>query len=402
MDERVGMFRDWDSGAFTVTDLVRRYGVSRETFYVWKRRRESGEKNWFEAYSRAPLCCPHATAPDEIDAIIAMRKRFPHFGPKKIRSKLIETRGATGWPAASTIGDILKREGLVCSRRWRRRAVAVDPTTAEVTEPNAEWSIDFKGWFRTRDGERCDPLTVEDTATRYLLETRIMDPTGPCVHAALSRLFAEKGLPEAIRSDNGPPFGSNGPGGLSRLSVWWLKLGIEPHYIRPSSPQDNGRHERMHRTLREQTAKPPAQSKAEQQKRFDAFCQHYNEERPHEALGQTPPAKHWHPPARQLPQRLVEPWYDADHQPRRVRRRGTIKWRGEEVFIGEALAGEVVGLAELENGSHVVRFCTRDLGVLDSALRFHRSAPPRTRLRATPETQSIESVRDAPGLNCQE
>jgi transposase InsO family protein len=402
MEERVAMFRDWDSGAFTVTDLVRRYGVSRETFYVWKRRRESGQERWFEAYSRAPLSCPHTTSSDEIAAIIAMRKRFPHFGPKKIRSTLFATRAWIDWPAASTIGDILKREGLVCSRHWRRRPVAVDPATAEAREPNAEWSIDFKGWFRTADGERCDPLTVEDTASRYLLETRIMPPTGPCVQAALRRLFAEKGLPQAIRSDNGPPFGSHGPGGLSRLSVWWLKLGIEPHYIRPSSPQDNGRHERMHRTLREQTAKPPAQSKAEQQRRFDAFCYHYNEERPHEALAQTPPAEHWHPSPRPLPQRVADPWYDADHQPRRVRRRGTIKWKGEEVFLGEALAGEIVGLAELENGGHVVRFCTRDLGVIDRALRFHRFAPPRTRLRSAPDPQTNKSVRDAPGLNCQD
>ena len=402
MEERVAMFRDWDSGAFTVTELADLYGVSRETFYVWKRRRESGEEDWFEEYSRAPQSCPHVTSAKQLEAIVAMRKRFPRFGPKKIRAKLIAARAGQDWPAASTIGDILKREGLVVSRSLRHRPVAVDERAVEVVEPNAEWSIDFKGWFRTRDGERCDPLTVEDTATRYLLETRIMEPTQPCVQAALRRLFAEKGLPDAIRSDNGPPFGSIGPGGLSRLSVWWLKLGIEPRYIRPSSPQDNGRHERMHRTLREQTAKPPAATKTEQQKRFDAFCRHYNEERPHEALAQTPPALLWHPSQRQLPGRLVDPWYGADHEPRRVRKLGTIKWRGEELFIGAALAGELIGLAELENGSHIVRFCTRDLGVIDRTLRFRRFAPPHTRLRSTTEPQKNKSVRDAAGPNCQE
>jgi transposase InsO family protein len=402
MEERIAMFRDWDSGAFTASEVAALYGVSRETFYVWRRRRESHEECWFDEHSRAPRSCPHATPAEEIAAIVAMRKRFPRFGPKKIRAKLVVARPRVDWPAASTIGDILKREGLVTSRNWRRRPVAVGASFAEALEPNAEWSIDFKGWFRTRDGERCDPLTVEDTATRYLLDTRIMEPTHPCVLAALQRLFAEKGLPQAIRSDNGPPFGTTGPGGLSRLSVWWLKLGIEPHYTRPASPQDNGRHERMHRTLREQTAKPPADSKVEQQARFDAFCRHYNEERPHEALAQTPPAAHWRPSVRQLPQHLAEPWYEADYEPRRVRRRGTIKWRGEEVFLGEALAGELVGLAELENGGHIVRFCSRDLGLIDRASRFHSFAPPRSRLRCAAEPRDNQSVRDAAGPNCQE
>jgi hypothetical protein len=266
---------------------------------------------------------------------------------------------------------------------------------------NVEWALDFKGWFRTRDGARCDPLTVTDSATRYLIEVRIMSPTGASVRSALERIFAEMGMPAALRSDNGSPFGSSGAGGLSKLSVWWLKLGIEPHYIRPGSPQDNGRHERMHRTLKEQTARPAAQSKAEQQKRFDAFRRHYNEERPHEALGQTTPAKYWQPSARLLPKRIEDPWYDADHEVRRVRPVGSIKWNGDEVFIGEALAGELVGLAELENGSHIVRFCTRDLGVIDRNMRFLRFAPPRARLRAAQETPDNESVRNAPGPNCQ-
>jgi putative transposase len=169
--------------------------------------------------------------------------------------------------------------------------------------------------------------------------------------------------------------------------VWWLKLGIAPRYIPPSSPQDNGRHERMHRTLKEETARPPAATAREQQARFDTFRRHYNEERPHEALGQTPPAKHWRAPSRQLPRRLEEPWYDADHEVRRVRPPGTIKWRGEQVFIGEALAGELVGLAELEKGAHIVRFCGRDLGVVGRDLRFLRFAPPRARLRCAEETQ---------------
>lgn len=387
LEERIAMFRDYDTGAFKIAELCQRYGVSRETFYVWKRRRDAGEERWFEERSRAPEHRPHATPESQIVQIVAMRERFPRFGAKKLLSKLEETRPNTDWPAASTIGDILKREGLIVARQRRRRPVPVGEIVAGAHKPNGEWSIDFKGWFRTRDGERCDPLTVEDTATRYLVETRIVEPTRAGVRLALQRVFAEAGLPEAIRSDNGSPFGSTGAGGLSSLSVWWLRLGIEPRYIRPSSPQDNGRHERMHRTLKEDTACPPAATLREQQARFDAFRRHYNEERPHEALGQTPPARHWRPSRRQLPRRLDEPWYDADHEVRRVRPPGTIKWRGEQVFIGEALAGELVGIAELESGGHIVRFSGRDLGVIGPDLRFLRFAPPRARLRCAEETQ---------------
>jgi transposase InsO family protein len=387
VEERIAMFRDYETGAFAVTDLCRRYEVSRETFYVWKRRRDAGNEWWFEERSRAPEHCPQATPQAQVAQIVAMRKRFPRFGARKVLSKLVEERPQVDWPAASTIGDILKREGLIVARDRRRRPVPMGEIVAGASEPNGEWSIDFKGWFRTRDGERCDPLTVEDTASRYLVETRIVEPTWAGVRLALERVFAEVGLPEAIRSDNGSPFGSTGAGGLSSLSVWWLKLGIAPRYIPPSSPQDNGRHERMHRTLKEETARPPAATAREQQARFDTFRRHYNEERPHEALGQTPPAKHWRAPSRQLPRRLEEPWYDADHEVRRVRPPGTIKWRGEQVFIGEALAGELVGLAELEKGAHIVRFCGRDLGVVGRDLRFLRFAPPRARLRCAEETQ---------------
>jgi transposase InsO family protein len=387
VEERIAMFRDYDTGAYTVADLCRLHGVSRETFYVWKRRRESGEERWFEERSRSPVHRPHETPSDHIAAVIAMRRRYPHFGPKKIRERLKTDRPDVVWPAASTIGDILKRAGLMESRRRQRRAIARGELVAPARAPNDEWSIDFKGWFRTRDGERCDPLTLADSASRYLLQIRIVEPTYAGVRCALERLFDEVGLPDAIRSDNGAPFGSTGAGGLSTLSVWWLRLGIEPRYIPPSSPQDNGRHERMHRTLKDETTRPPAATVAEQQARFDEFRLRYNEERPHEALGQTVPAAHWRQSDRPLTSYLSDPWYDADHEVRRVRYQGIIKWRGEHVFIGEALAGELVGVAELEDGGHIVRFCDRDLGVIDRTFRFRRFAPPRARLRVAEETE---------------
>ena len=387
VEERIGLFRDYETGVFTVSELCRRHGISRETFYVWKRRRETGDPRWFEELSHAVASCPHATSEWVADRVIAVRRRFPDFGPKKIKAWLERDSPKVNWPAASTIGDILKREGLVEPRRRRRPAIPQGEVVSPATVANEEWSIDFKGWFRTADGTRCDPLTLTDAASRYLMEVRIVEPTLAGVRGAMERVFSAVGLPGAIRSDNGAPFGSTGAGGLSVLSVWWLKLGIEPRYIPPSSPQDNGRHERMHRTLKEQTSKPAAATAAEQQRRFDRFRRHYNEQRPHEALEQTPPATYWQPSARILPTCPGDPWYDADHQVRRVCGNGAIKWCGEEVFIGEALAGELIGLAEHESGGHIARFCHRDLGVIDRDRRFLRFAPPRARLRVAVETE---------------
>jgi transposase InsO family protein/transposase-like protein len=387
VEERIGLFREYETGDFTVSELCRRHGIARETFYVWKRRREAGDAHWFEDRSHAVTTCSTATSADQSATIVATRARFPHFGPKKIKAWLSAKQPDIDWPAASTIGDILKRAGLVEARRRRRRAIDRGQIVAPADAPNQEWAIDFKGWFRTLDGARCDPLTITDAASRYLIETRIVEPTWAGVRRALERVFNDIGMPDAIRSDNGSPFGSTGAGGLSSLSVWWLRLGIEPRYIPPSSPQDNGRHERMHRTLKAETSKPPAADARSQQARFDAFRTHYNEERPHEALDQTAPASRWSPPLRILPVRLEDPWYDADHEIRRVRPQGDIKWRGEHVFIGEALAGQLVGLAELETGASIVRFCHRELGVIDRChRRFLRFAPPRARLRVAPET----------------
>ena len=360
---------------------------ARETFYVWQRRRESGDPRWYEERSRAPLSRPHTTSVADADAIIAARRRFPHFGPKKIKAWLADKQPGIDWPAASVIGDILKKAGLVEARRLRRPSVAQGAIVHPAALPNEEWAIDFKGWFRTRDGTRCDPLTITDAASRYLLQVRVIDQTFADVRCSLERLFDEAGLPDAMRSDNGAPFGSIGAGGLSALSVWLLKLGIEPRYIPPSSPQHNGRHERMHRTLKAQTTRPAAATTAEQQTRFDDFRQHYNEERPHEALEQTPPARHWQPSPRRYPAKIADPWYDADHEVRRVRHPGDIKWRGEHVFIGEAFAGELVGLADQGDGRALVRFCGRDLGVIDTTFRLLRFAPPRARLRVAAETE---------------
>ena len=305
----------------------------------------------------------------------------------------------TAWPATSTIGDILKREGLVEPRQRRRKRIDCGNIIAGSNAANGEWSIDFKGWFRTMDTTRCDPLTIVDTWSRYLIELHIVEPTMKGVKCAMEGVFRDYGLPSAIRSDNGAPFGAAGAGGLSRLSVWWLKLGIEPRYIPPASPQHNGRHERMHRTLKAETTRPPARCAKEQQQRFNRFRDYYNHERPHEALDQKMPGSLWRPSSRLFAGAECNPWYDADWEMRRVRKNGQMKWRSQDIFIGEAFGGEPVGLLELEKGGHLVRFLS---GILVSSDQTFVSTASLRRARGSALTwkQNENSVRDAAGLNC--
>ena len=368
-----------------MSEICRRYGVCRDTFYEWRKRKQSGDPAWFEDRSHAPLQCWQITDGAITEQVIAVRRRFPYMGPRKIVAVLEREALETVWPAASTIGDILKRAGLVTPVKRRRRPLDQRRPCTPATEPNDEWSVDFKGWFRTRDQQRIDPLTVTDNHSRFLIELRIVAPTIEGVRPCFERAFREHGLPLAIRCDNGSPFGSRGAGGLTKLSAWWLKVGIAPHFIHPASPQENGRHERMHRTLKAQTSRPPAANGQEQQARFDVFRRHYNEERPHEAHDQTPPAEIYTPSQRAMPDRQEDPWYDADHKVRRVRTTGEIRWKGEFVFISEALVDELVGIAELETGDHVVRFCDLDIGLINRRGLFTRFAPLREGSRAPGE-----------------
>lgn len=385
MEERIRMLSDYNTGNWSVTDLCRRYGVCRDTFYEWRKRRASGEPDWFMDHSHVPLHCPQQTDPGVADAIVALRRRFPHLGPRKLLAILERQAPATRWPVASTIGDILKRAGLITPVKRRRRAIDQRRPASAVAASNDEWAVDFKGWFRTRDGQRIDPLTISDGHSRFLIDVRIVRPTIEASQPVFVAAFRAYGLPLAVRCDNGAPFGSIGAGGLTRLSAWWLKLGVEPHFTHPASPQENGRHERMHRTLKAQTSRPAAANATQQQARFDAFRRHYNEERPHEALGQRLPHEVYARSPRAMPDRIEEPWYDADHQVRRVRSSGEIMWKGERVFVSAALVGELVGIAELETGDHVVRFCDFDIGLIDCRGRFSRFAPPRTGLREPAE-----------------
>ena len=311
------------------------------------------------------------------------------MGPRKLLAILERQAPETCWPAASTIGGILKQAGLITPIKRRRRAIDQKRPVTAVAAANDEWATDFKGWFRTTDRSRIDPLTITDGHSRFLIDVRIVQQTIEGSQPVFKEAFHAHGLPLSIRCDNGAPFGSSGAGGLTRLSAWWIKLGVEPHFIHPASPQENGRHERMHRTLKAQTSRPAAANAAEQQARFDAFRRHYNQERPHEALGQRPPDELYVPSQRPMPDRIEDPWYDADHQVRRVRPSGEIMWKGDRLFVSEVLAGELLGIAELETGDHVVRFCDMDIGLINRRGLFTRFAPPREGLR-DPDEQTAK------------
>jgi transposase-like protein len=234
MEERIRMLSEYDTGNWSISDLCRRYGVCRDTFHEWRKRREGDTAEWFMDHSHAPLHCPHRTEAAISEAVISLRRRFPHLGPRKLRVVLERQAPETCWPAASTIGDILKQAGLITPVKRRRRALDGRRSVTAVRAANEEWAADFKGWFRTRDNSRIDPLTLTDSHSRYLIEVRIVPPTIDRSQPVFAAAFRRQGLPSAIRCDNGSPFGSTGAGGLTRLSAWWIKLGIEPHFIHPA------------------------------------------------------------------------------------------------------------------------------------------------------------------------
>ena len=375
MDERVRFIVDQLTGLWTMTELCERYEVSRKTGYKWLDRYRSEGASGLMERSRAAKVHGRATPQNIVDAIVGLRRERPTWGPRKIVSKLEARQADVEWPSASTAGEILKRAGLVCGHRVRRRA---PPRLGQLTEPqhaNHVWGLDHKGWIRLGDGSRLEPFTVTDGFSRYLIR---LAATGSTQYAEckppLERAFCEYGLPEVIRSDNGPPFASTAAGGLGWLSVQLIKAGVKPERIKPANPQQNGCHERMHRTLKEDTANPPAANRRAQQRRFDDFRRVFNEERPHEALGLDTPAKHYQPSPRIYSGRLREPDYAADFEVRRVRSNGEIKWRGNCIFLSEALIGEPVGIVETEESSlHTIHYGPVLLGYLDRGGTFRQS-----------------------------
>lgn len=365
MRERIELVHLHKTGRYGVAELAAAFGVSRKTAYKWLARHAAGGEDALRERPRIPQHHPNATPQAVVDAVLHAKARHPRWGPAKLQPGPEEAPVVRqAWPAVSTRGAILERHGLVAKRRPRRRTPPWTQPFRECRGPNDVWCADFKGWFRTKDGVRCDPLTVSDAFSRMLLCCQAVGrPDGAHVRPHLDRLFHEYGLPLAIRTDNGVPFASAGAGGLSRLSAWWVKLGILPERIQPGHPEQNGRHERLHKTLKQETAQPPAAHRRAQQSSFDAFRREYNTQRPHQALGQVPPVTLYVPSPRPYPSKVQDPLYPETAALRRIRSNGEIKWRGELVYVSEALTGELVAVTEAPN-AWLVQFGPIALGTL--------------------------------------
>ena len=349
MEERMRLviaFEDQEE-AFAV--LCRQFGVSRKTGYKWLERYRDGGVEGLADRSRAPVHHAQALTDKIAERCIAVRRAHPTWGPVKVQAWLEAHLPKRRWPATSTIGALFDRAGLTVKRRLRRRSPPSSAPFAHCGAANDVWCTDFKGWFLTGDGGRCEPLTLNDAHSRYLLRCQAMARTDTDhVWPVLEAAFREFGLPYRLRSDNGSPFASRGAGGLSQLSVKVIKAGVVPERIAPGKPQQNGRLERLHLTLLQDTANPPARSLREQIERFRSFQRLYNDERPHQALGNDTPAQHYAVSPRRFDGVLREPSYGADHTVRRVRHNGEIRWQGHTIYISAALIGEPIGL--IENG----------------------------------------------------
>ena len=365
MNERVKFIARYLQKDEPFNALCEHAGVSRKTGYKWVERYERGGVAALVDRSRAPLSHPHAVSAAVVDAIVAMRHRHPRWGPRKLLAVLRRHEPSRVWPVASTVGDILRLRGLVRRRRRRRYSAPYAERLAEYAAPNAIWCADFKGHFAVGNA-RCHPLTIMDGFSRYLLRCHALPrPLFAPSRQVFESAFREFGLPQTIRTDNGAPFSTLAAGGLSRLAVWWIRLGIRPERILPGRPDQNGRHERMHRTLKAETARPPRASFRAQRRAFETFRHEYNHERPHEALADDTPASRYEPSPRAYPRQLPHPEYPAHFRVERVYPNGVISLRETQWYLTNCLAGELVGLEEVDDDRWRVSFGPIELGVLD-------------------------------------
>ena len=375
MEEKLRFIFEYEQGERSMSELCVRYGIARETGYVWLRRyREKGVTGLVER-SRAALRHPNQTPEAMEGMIVELREAHMRWGPRKLKQILERNEPGRVWPAASTIGSLLKREGLVVGRRKRMRTPPYSQPLAHADEVNRVWCADFKGWFRTQDGVRIDPLTISDAHSRYLLRCQAVEKTDTArVQAIFEAAFREYGMPEAIRTDNGAPFASRALAGLSRLAVWWMKLGIAPERIAAGHPEQNGRHERMHRTLKLELGEP-ASHRREQQRRMDLFREEYNQVRPHEALEMQTPAAVYQPSARRFPARLPEVEYPETMLVRTIQNKGDFRWKKHEVFVSEVLWGEKVGLLPVNDELFTLYFAQFPIARFDSRHAFLMPLP---------------------------
>lgn len=399
MELRKQFIGDWRRGKRSVMELCLLYGISRKTAYKWIERYrlaaggEEAAGAWAQDRSRAAHMVHNKTAAQIEQALVALRLRFPRWGSRKLIHEVGLAHPEWTMPAEATVNGMLKRLGLIQSQPRRPAVGHPGRPSVQVVGPNDCWSADYKGQFRLGNGQYCYPLTVTDNYSRYLLACQglpgtLLEPT----KAVFSRLFKKYGLPRRIRTDNGVPFAAATLGRLSQLSVWWIKLGILPELIEPGRPQQNGRHERMHRTLKDATTKPPAYSAQGQQRKHNDFRQEYNELRPHEGLDMSKPGQLYEASSRPMPSKLLPMEYPDRYEVRKVSSAGGIRWGKEYVNVTSALLGEYVGLEAVEDGQWDVYFGVKRLGRLHE--RHMRIEDEYGRLkRCDRQTKQTEEVR---------
>ena len=367
MDEKLKFISYYLQNEWSVSDLCREFEISRKTGYKYIHRYEEIGLDGLKEQSKAPYHHPNAVPDKDVETIILLRSTHPTWGPKKLRAWLQHNKPRFQSPSASTIGTILKRNGLAVPRRRSRKSPPYSQPFINCNSSNNTWCADFKGWFPTGDKKRCNPLTITDAYSRYLFRCQhVTQPDFNHVKPIFEAAFMEYGLPLAIRTDNGSPFATTTVAGLSRLSIWWIKLGIIAERIEPGKPSQNGRHERMHKTLKAETAKPPKSNLKRQQTAFDIFRDEFNNQRPHEALKQKTPASVYECSNRPYPLRLPEIEYPDNYQRRKVLHQGDIKWKGKHIYLSETLAGESVGLKQLDDRYFQIYFRDIPLAKLDS------------------------------------
>jgi transposase InsO family protein len=367
MEQRERFIADHRRALYSMSELCDRYGISRKTGYKWLERFEDHGVAGLADRSHAPHDCPHRISPDMAAMLCAARRAHPSWGPIKLLDWLRPRhRKVRDWPAPSTVGDLLAREGLVRKRRRRRPIQHPGSIPIHTSSPNDLWTADFKGHFRTRDAVYCYPLTIADQHTRYLIACHgLLSTKGVGVRRVFERAFRDYGVPAAIRTDNGVPFATTGIHGLSQLNVWWMRLGIQHQRIRPASPQENGAHERMHKTLKAEAIRPPKGNLAAQQRAFTAFRTEFNTERPHSALDGDPPGSRYVASTRPFPDRLPPQEYPGHFIVKRVTNAGTFRLKHKLLFIANALKQNYIGLEEINDGIWSIYFGTVLLGRID-------------------------------------
>lgn len=366
MSQRLELVEKWDSKLYSVTELAEQFGISRPTAYLWIRRFQASGKGNLGDRASIPRSCPHRTPEALAELIIKAKQDHPHWGPEKLIQRLRQDEPALEWPASSTAGRILDEQGLVKKRRKRRAQETVRQVRGplQASESGEMMTADHKGEFLLGNGNYCYPVTINEPVSRFVYAITGADSTSSFrAKPVFERVFKAHGIPYFLGSDNGGPFCcSRALAGLTPLSVWWIRIGITPIRTHTGSPWENGIHERMHRGLKAETTRPPADNMRLQQERFDLFRDEFNNIRPHQGLGGLTPAQVLKPCARAYPKRVPIVEYPGHYEIRRVQSKGHVKWKGMQIFLSQSLDGESIGLEEIDDGIWTVRFATVELG----------------------------------------